>query len=437
MTGVAIKARRTSTATPLEFSLTGNGPVTGATVVVAVRDGQSSVALPSYLDFDDDEFKTAGWTTRQAALTELGGGFYARALDINAITNLPAATVVLMAEYEVTAPANVTGVGGPDSIILDEFSSDVAAAVWDEILTGATHNIATSAGRRLRELAEFGQLTSGLAQAGAATTITLAAGESAIDDFFNFALIGINGGTGENQIRIIVDYDGTTKIATLDRAWLVNPNATSEYVIGLNAAAVVTADTLNVIRDAIVNDATRFPGASITEARLAELDAGNIPTDLANIQADTDDIQARLPASLTGGGRMRSHVEAFDAAVIDAAAIATDAIDADALAADAVAEIQSGLATAASIVALPLAVWDFNLDGTYDGLTDRDQAGGKMRWMGILAINPSRTDIGTQQIQIRNVADTTTISSASITDSNGNPVVAFVGAVARRTTAFS
>ena len=95
MTGVAIKARRTSTATPLEFSLTGNGPVTGATVVVAVRDGQSSVALPSYLDFDDDEFKTAGWTTRQAALTELGGGFYARALDINAITNLPAATVVL------------------------------------------------------------------------------------------------------------------------------------------------------------------------------------------------------------------------------------------------------------------------------------------------------------------------------------------------------
>ena len=38
-----------------------------------------------------------------------------------------------------------------------------------------------------------------------------------------------------------------------------------------------------------------------TEARLAELDAANIPTDLSNIEADTQDIQGRLPAALVGG----------------------------------------------------------------------------------------------------------------------------------------
>ena len=37
-----------------------------------------------------------------------------------------------------------------------ETSADIADAVWDEVLTGATHNIADSAGRRLRDLQEFG-----------------------------------------------------------------------------------------------------------------------------------------------------------------------------------------------------------------------------------------------------------------------------------------
>ena len=50
---------------------------------------------------------------------------------------------------------------------------------------------------------------------------------------------------------------------------------------------------------------------SITEARLAELDAANLPTDVAGVQADTDNIQTRLPAALVGG-RMDSDVEAIN-----------------------------------------------------------------------------------------------------------------------------
>ncbi len=124
--GVSIKTRRTETTAPLTLSITRNGPVVGATAVVAVRDGDTP---DSYLDFADDTFKVAGHTTRQAALADIGGGFYHRALDVNAITNLPAPTDVLVVEYEVTAPANALGVAGPDILLLEEFVDDVPAAV--------------------------------------------------------------------------------------------------------------------------------------------------------------------------------------------------------------------------------------------------------------------------------------------------------------------
>ena len=69
------------------------------------------------------------------------------------------------------------------------------------------------------------------------------------------------------------------------------------------------------------------------------------------LEDDLDDIQTRLPTALVGG-RMDSDVAVIQAGAITSAAIATDAIDADALAADAVAEIQAGLATAASVALL-------------------------------------------------------------------------------------
>jgi len=142
----------------------------------------------------------------------------------------------------------------------------IPAAVWDRVLTGATHNIATSAGKRLRELSDFGVRDEGKAQAGGATSITLAATAPSLDDVLIGALVAIGGGLGADQVRVIVDYDGTTKVATVDRAWLVNPDATSDYVVGLAADAIPVADTFNVIRDAVLSDGTRFPGASIAAA---------------------------------------------------------------------------------------------------------------------------------------------------------------------------
>ena len=110
------------------------------------------------------------------------------------------------------------------------FALAIADAVWDEILTGATHNVATSAGKRLREIAGFAVHT-GTAQAGTSTSITLAAGANGGDGIFNRNLIVIIGGTGTGQTRTIADYNDTTKICVIDREWRITPDATSEYQI--------------------------------------------------------------------------------------------------------------------------------------------------------------------------------------------------------------
>jgi len=110
--------------------------------------------------------------------------------------------------------------------------ADIADGVWDEQLTGATHNIPTSAGRRLRDFASI-VVRSELAQ-GPGTgnnQIQLDTGASAVDGAYDPALIAIVEGTGAGQTRLILEYSGSTKTATVDRNWKVNPDATSLYVI--------------------------------------------------------------------------------------------------------------------------------------------------------------------------------------------------------------
>lgn len=114
--------------------------------------------------------------------------------------------------------------------IVESFESDIPSDVWDEILTGATHNIATSAGRRVREIGAYA-IHSGTAQAGNTTHVTLAAHASTSDGIYNRNLLVIVGGTGAGQTRTIVDYDGSTKVVLADREWRVSPDVTSEYQI--------------------------------------------------------------------------------------------------------------------------------------------------------------------------------------------------------------
>ena len=76
----------------------------------------------------------------------------------------------------------------------------------------------------------------GTAQAGTISTITLAAGASAINDFYNNAFVTITAGPGLGKTRFISDYDGTTKNATVSVPW-------SNNLLTANQASVETNTT--------------------------------------------------------------------------------------------------------------------------------------------------------------------------------------------------
>ena len=108
--------------------------------------------------------------------------------------------------------------------------SEIAAAVWNSIITGATYNLPTSAGRRLRETGAYA-IEGGTAQAGNGFSITLAATASGDDGVYNRNLIVLVDNTGAGQTRTIVDYNATSKVCVIDREWRVSPDATTTYQI--------------------------------------------------------------------------------------------------------------------------------------------------------------------------------------------------------------
>ena len=74
-------------------------------------------------------------------------------------------------------------------------------------------------------------LRNGTAQAGAASTITLDASASGTNDYYNGAIILVTGGTGAAQSRVITDYVGSTKVATVNKSWATNQDSDSTFVI--------------------------------------------------------------------------------------------------------------------------------------------------------------------------------------------------------------
>lgn len=77
--------------------------------------------------------------------------------------------------------------------------------------------------------------STGTAQGGTSTTITLASSDSGTNDIYNGAYVTITSGTGVGQKRVIRDYNGSTKVATISAGfpnnWSTTPDSTSVYSI--------------------------------------------------------------------------------------------------------------------------------------------------------------------------------------------------------------
>jgi hypothetical protein len=132
-----------------------------------------------------------------------------------------------------------------------EFLQEIFNDIWNRsVLTGNTRlkslqtkltSVSVKGSRTLDLAEDFDEEMSvyildgtlrGTAQAGAASTITLASSETTLTASRGLGkYIFTTGGTGSNQIRQITDYNATTKVATVDTAWTVTPGATTTYLI--------------------------------------------------------------------------------------------------------------------------------------------------------------------------------------------------------------
>lgn len=152
-------------------------------------------------------------------------------------------------------------------------------------------------------------IRSNTAQAGAAGTITLDASASASNDFYNNTFIQIIGGTGAGQARFISDYDGTTKVASVNANWITTPDNTSVFVIwpfgSIPGATAPTAADIWSYATRILTAATNITstGAAvpITAGGLVSSDVTAISTDTTaadNLESYTDGT-IPIPANMT------------------------------------------------------------------------------------------------------------------------------------------
>lgn len=192
-------------------------------------------------------------------------------------------------------------------------SAQLVDDIWDEVLTGATHNVNNSSGKRLRTIDAAFEVHSGTAQAGSSTTITLDTGASTVNGIYNGDRIIITGGTGAQEHGIVIGYVGSTRVATMSKTWVVTPDATSEFEV---VPADVDVETWNTTTVTGAGDLAQIE----TDTAAILVDTGTtIPATITTLQADTDDIQTRLPAALVSG-RMDSSIDAtgMEVGAIDA-----------------------------------------------------------------------------------------------------------------------
>jgi hypothetical protein len=140
--------------------------------------------------------------------------------------------------YEVQQ-ADVLKYVTTDWIPIKYLTSNDGTAQWtvqQAAVDGALEHIDVTAGGT-----GYTNTHTGTAQAGGATSITLAATASVTDDVYNSMTVYISSGTGSGQIRVITDYvGGSTKEATVS-AWTTQPDTTSVYEI-MPAVAITTTE---------------------------------------------------------------------------------------------------------------------------------------------------------------------------------------------------
>ena len=311
----------------------------------------------------------AGTTT----LTHRAGGMYTATLSTSD-TGTRGRLTFYMRDDDTCLPVwkefTVVSASVYDSLIGTGDWAGLSDAVWDEVMSG--HNVKNSAAKFLKQGGGGTQVTiiSGTATAGGSSSITLDSDAVAQDDIYNGNLVVITGGTGAGQTRRIIDYTAA-RVATVDLAWVVTPNATSTYELvaaptsyladeGTVAAATGTSVTLastaptgdDVLNNALIT-ITGGTGAGQTRV-ITDYDGGTLTATVAawSVTPDTTSTYAVMPSATvapdSGGGLTAPTTSEIASAVKERL---NDLSSADAQTAAAAALAAYGTATSTDVTA--------------------------------------------------------------------------------------
>lgn len=213
-----------------------------------------------------------------------------------------------------------------------ELTCDLATIIAKSTTSGLFTTVATLSPRKLVTV------RAGTAQGGSASTITLDASASALDDFYN-GMVCVATIDAVVEVRMIGDYVGSSKVATIiGPDWVqASPDSDDTFVIKLPEGVQVGSSTVVGWQNVAVT-------AGAIPAAVAGATGGLFIAGTNAATAITTSFTTTFTGNLTGS------VGSVAAGGITASSFAADAITAAKVAADVTTEIQSGLATAAALV---------------------------------------------------------------------------------------
>lgn len=194
-------------------------------------------------------------------------------------------------------------IGSPTATVAltNTTSAKLVDDVWDEVITGAAHNVQSSSAKFLRQASFTVAMHEGTAQAGTGTTLTLDAAASTTNNIYNDERISILEGAGAGQSRLITGYVGATRVATVDHAWTVTPDNTSVFAISGASVALArinhagaTVPTVTTLTNGVTvttnNDKTGYSisGTKTTLDALNDLNAAGIRSAVGLASANMD-----------------------------------------------------------------------------------------------------------------------------------------------------
>jgi hypothetical protein len=186
--------------------------------VIASRTGPGSFAIaPANVGIQAYFLRLSGSNTVMSTITS----------PVTLTTGVnPDVPLYAGAEVQVAQAARIEQLPTLAQIEASTLASDTASAVWDAVLTGATHNVTASAGRRLRTLSDTVILIDGV---GNTMSNVAGVGYITLPDATTVCIKqAIRVG---DMVRYVREFDSTTKVATLDSPWCTVTAGDVDYTI--------------------------------------------------------------------------------------------------------------------------------------------------------------------------------------------------------------